>query len=73
VVDADGSQPFNLPLSMVLGKMPQKEYKFTTPVNILNPLILPQDSTVFSVLERVLQLMDVGSKRFLTNKVSLLA
>lgn len=54
---------------MVLGKMPQKVYNFTTPVNVLLPLSLPQGVTVLEVLNRVLRLVDVGSKRFLTNKV----
>ena len=87
---ADGSHPtpFDLPLSLVLGKMPQKVYHFTTPPRVLTPLVLPTivtngggessqtDSTttsspltVRSVLCRVLRLVDVGSKRFLTNKV----
>ena len=42
VVDSDGSVPFDLPLSMVLGKMPQKVYTFTTPASTLVPLTLPQ-------------------------------
>ena len=33
------------------------------------PLSLPTDATVPSALERVLRLLSVGSKRFLTNKV----
>ena len=69
VVDKDGSTPFDMPLSLVLGKMPQKSFKFTSPKKILTPFILPADATVSSVLNRVLRLVDVGSKRFLTNKV----
>lgn len=69
VVDKDGNIPFDLPLSMVLGKMPQKVYNFVTPVNTLIPLALPQGISVLEVLQRVLRLVDVGSKRFLTNKV----
>lgn len=70
VVDSkDGSVPFDLPLSLVLGKMPQKEFRFSAPVRVLRPLSLPADVRVGSALERVLRLLDVGSKRFLTNKV----
>ena len=92
--DCSHPTPFDLPLSLVLGKMPQKVYRFTTPPKVLNPLLLPQTITtggdngpvdeqtsqksnsstttrlsVRSVLCRVLRLVDVGSKRFLTNKV----
>ena len=89
--------PFDLPLSLVLGKMPQKVYHFTTPPRVLTPLVLPLTTTststtsvgqvdssnsqttgatttspltVKAVLCRVLRLVDVGSKRFLTNKVT---
>ena len=34
------------------------------------PLVLPDGETVRSSLDRVLRLLSVGSKRFLTNKVS---
>jgi len=53
----------------VLGKMPQKTYHFTTPPAVARPLALPAGVTVRAVLDRVLRLVDVGSKRFLTNKV----
>jgi phosphoribosylformylglycinamidine synthase len=69
VEDKDGQTPFNMPLSLVLGKMPQKAFNFTTPTPILQPLSIPTSETVISALERVLRLLDVGSKRFLTNKV----
>ena len=69
VYDKDGSTPFNMPLSLVLGKMPQKKFSFQTIPEILKPLILPDDITVSAALHRVLKLLDVGSKRYLTNKV----
>ena len=70
VVDTrDGSVPFDLPLSLVLGKMPQKTFSFTTPARVLRELSLPAGLTVAAALDRVLRLLDVGSKRFLTNKV----
>jgi phosphoribosylformylglycinamidine synthase len=67
--EVDGSTPFNLPLSLVLGKMPQKTFEFSTPPKVLNALVFPENITIHSALERVLRLLDVGSKRFLTNKV----
>jgi phosphoribosylformylglycinamidine synthase len=69
VEDADGSTPFKMPLSLVLGKMPQKTFTFTSPQRVLQPLAIPAGETFLSALERVFQLLDVGSKRFLTNKV----
>jgi phosphoribosylformylglycinamidine synthase len=68
-VAADGSTPFYMPLSLVLGKMPQKEFYFSTPTRTLFPLHFPGDITAAAALDRVLRLVDVGSKRFLTNKV----
>ncbi len=65
----DDSVPFDLPLSAVLGKMPQKTYHSTTQRRSLLPLTFPADITALSALERVLRLVDVGSKRFLTSKV----
>ncbi len=69
--DGTESYPFNMPLSLVLGKMPQKCFTFTSPDYAINrkPLALPAGLTVLEALERVLKLVDVGSKRFLTNKV----
>ena len=64
-----GDTPFDLPLSLVLGKMPQKEFRFETCVSSLRPLTLPNEVTPLIALSRVLRLLDVGSKRFLTNKV----
>ena len=70
VTDKDGNTVFDLPLSLVLGKMPQKSFTFNTPQSTLLPLTLPAGITVPDVLDRVLRLVDVGSKRFLTNKVA---
>jgi phosphoribosylformylglycinamidine synthase len=65
----DGTIPFDLPLSLVLGKMPQKEFHFVSSQTSTRALSLPADTTFTSALDRVLRLVDVGSKRFLTNKV----
>ncbi len=65
----DGSTPVNLELSKVLGEMPQKTFHLERVHPRLEPLNLPDDITVKKALERVLRLVSVGSKRFLTNKV----
>ncbi len=66
---ADGSTPVNLELDHVLGKMPQKTFTSDRAGLRGEEVSLPQGLTVRSALERVLRLMSVGSKRFLTNKV----
>jgi phosphoribosylformylglycinamidine synthase len=67
--DDTGATPFDLPLSLVLGKMPQKQYSFDTPLPVLRPLVVRSDLGVGEALDRVLRLPDVGSKRWLTTKV----
>ncbi len=65
----DDSTPVNLELSKVLGKMPQKTFHLERIPRELPPLSLPRELTVEEALQRVLRLLSVGSKRFLTNKV----
>jgi phosphoribosylformylglycinamidine synthase len=65
----DGSTPVNLELSKVLGEMPQKTFRLARINQRLEPLKLPEDITVRGAIDRVLRLVSVGSKRFLTNKV----
>lgn len=65
----DGSTPVNLELSKVLGDMPQKTFTLDRRQNNLQPLEFPRGLTVRKALDRVLRLLSVGSKRFLTNKV----
>jgi phosphoribosylformylglycinamidine synthase len=67
--EIDDSTPVNLDLSKILGEMPQKVFKIERIKPELEPLKLPVDITINNVLERVLRLVSVGSKRFLTNKV----
>ena len=66
--DIDGSTPENLELAKVLGDMPQKIYNLNRKKTSLTPLDLSHDLTVRAALDRVLRLLSVGSKRFLTNK-----
>ena len=49
---SDGTTPFDLPLELVLGKMPQKTFTFTTPTVSLKPLMLPNGLTVRGALDR---------------------
>ncbi len=65
----DNSTPENLELAKVLGDMPQKVFTLDRKQTQLKPLVLPKDLTVRNALDRVLRLVSVGSKRFLTNKV----
>ena len=67
--ETDKSTPENLELAKVLGDMPQKVFKLDRKKPALTPLTLPKDLTVRKALDRVLRLLSVGSKRFLTNKV----
>ena len=61
--------PVNLDLGKVLGDMPQKTFELKRKPLTCRPLELPQGLTVREALERVLRLVSVGSKRFLTSKV----
>ncbi len=67
--ELDNSTPVDLQLDDVLGDMPQKTFTSNRVKPILSPLQLPDDLTARQALERVLRLLSVGSKRFLTTKV----
>jgi phosphoribosylformylglycinamidine synthase len=67
--EKDGSTPVNLDLEKVLGDMPQKTFTLDRIQADTEPLNLPEGITVRDALDRVLRLVSVGSKRFLTNKV----
>lgn len=66
-----GAAVVDLDLEAVLGDLPQKTFIDDRVVPTLQPLVMPQltETTVFEALRRVLSLMTVGSKRFLTTKV----
>ena len=66
---ADGSTPVDLPLELVLGKMPQKTFTDSHMDTKLQPFSLPAGTTVMDAVDRVLRLLSVGSKRFLVHKV----
>ena len=67
--EKDGATPVNLNLRKVLGEMPRKTFIFVRKKPELQTLRLPENLSVKDALERVLRLLSVGSKRFLTNKV----
>lgn len=69
VADFGESVVENLSLEKVLGDMPQKTYSLERIPLFTQPLRLPEDLSVAEALDRVLRLVSVGSKRFLTNKV----
>ncbi|XP_029677552.1 phosphoribosylformylglycinamidine synthase isoform X2 [Formica exsecta] len=66
----DGSKhPVNLELEVILGKMPRKIFNLDKISSQKFPMKLPNELTVLNVLDRVLRLPSVASKRYLTNKV----
>ncbi|MEJ2203412.1 MAG: phosphoribosylformylglycinamidine synthase [Gemmatimonadota bacterium] len=67
--ERDGSRPVDMELDHVLGAMPQKTFELERIPPTVEPLSLPEDLTVQGALDRVLRLLSVGSKRFLTSKV----
>ncbi len=67
--ETDGSAPVNLHLDKILGDMPRKTFRLDRVKRELRPLKLAEGLTVREALDRVLRLVSVGSKRFLTNKV----
>ncbi|KAH8404357.1 hypothetical protein KR222_004912 [Zaprionus bogoriensis] len=64
-----GPPPFDLELSHVLGSMPKRIYELTEVPIPRQKLKLPDNMHIADALERVLSIVAVGSKRFLTNKV----
>jgi phosphoribosylformylglycinamidine synthase len=67
--ERDGSTPVDLVLDHVLGEVPQKTFELDRKQPILEPLTLPPGTDTVRALDRVLRLLSVGSKRFLTTKV----
>ncbi|MGD0281256.1 MAG: phosphoribosylformylglycinamidine synthase [Dissulfurispiraceae bacterium] len=65
---ADGTVAERLSLEKVLGDMPRKVFRMERLPGHAQPLDLT-DVTLEDALDRVLRLVSVGSKRFLTNKV----
>ena len=64
-----GETAVDLDLELVLGELPKKPFVDHPVAAVLKPLVLPEQLTVMQALDRVLRLLSVGSKRFLTSKV----
>lgn len=65
----EGNNVVDMDLEAVLGDLPQKHFVDSRVSLQTTPIRLPKGCTVGNVLRRVLSLMTVGSKRFLTTKV----
>ena len=65
----DDSTPVDIGIKELLGNIPQKTFNDNRSVPALSPFVPPGGLTVREALDRVLRLVSVGSKRFLTNKV----
>ena len=66
---SDDSTPVDIELDALLGGIPQKTFTDSYSNGATKPVLLPRDISVRDALKRVLRLVSVGSKRFLTNKV----
>jgi phosphoribosylformylglycinamidine synthase len=70
VIDSkDDIIPVELPLSDILGKLPQKTFKSDHPKRIFNPPVLPNDITLEKAIQITFQQLSVGSKGFLVHKI----
>ncbi|XP_045446470.1 phosphoribosylformylglycinamidine synthase [Melitaea cinxia] len=67
--DVKPKLPYDLHLEAVLGNMPRKTFDLKQDKRTKLPLSLPKDISVENALNRVLRLVNVASKRYLTNKV----
>jgi phosphoribosylformylglycinamidine synthase len=65
----DNSTPVDIAITELLGDIPQKTFSDSRTIPALSPFVPPVSLTVREALHRVLRLVSVGSKRFLTNKV----
>ncbi|MFV0435774.1 MAG: phosphoribosylformylglycinamidine synthase [Desulfopila sp.] len=66
---SDDSTPVDIDIEALLGKIPQKTFTDSRRPLAASPVSLPPALTVKAALAKVLRLLSVGSKRFLTNKV----
>jgi len=65
----DNTMPVDIEIPELLGKIPQKTFTDSRTCPALSPFVPPKGMDVREALNRVLRLVSVGSKRFLTNKV----
>lgn len=67
--DKNDTTSVDMPLDKMMGELPQNTFTDYRLPSTLAPIDIPQDITVSDALDRVLRLLAVGSKRFITNKV----
>ena len=65
----DDSTPVNIEIPELLGNIPQKTFSDSRTIPTLSPFAPPVGLGLRDALNRVLRLVSVGSKKFLTNKV----
>ncbi|SHO48099.1 phosphoribosylformylglycinamidine synthase [Desulfopila aestuarii] len=65
----DDTTPVDIDIEALLGKIPQKTFVDSRKKLGTTPVTLPANVEVKAALAKVLRLLSVGSKRFLTNKV----
>ncbi|MDY0390110.1 MAG: phosphoribosylformylglycinamidine synthase [Desulfobulbus oligotrophicus] len=65
----NNTTPVNIEIPALLGNIPQKTFTDTRVTSALSPFVPPRSMNVREALHKVLRLISVGSKRFLTNKV----
>ena len=65
----DNTFPVDIEIPELLGNIPQKTFNDNRTVPALSPFVPPGKLGIREALHRVLRLVSVGSKRFLTNKV----
>ncbi len=66
---SNGSTPVDIEIDRLLGKLPRKTFSDSTVLPARSAFVVPEKLTLREALARVLRLLSVGSKRFLTNKV----
>jgi len=70
LIDSEkNNTPVELELEKILGKMPQKTFKFEHKQKYLDPVKIPEDLSLEKIIEKVFSLPSVGSKEYLVNKV----
>ncbi len=65
----DNTNPVNLPLADILGKLPRKKFVSDHLPVILKPLVIPEELTFEKALQMIFTLLSVCSKGFLVHKV----
>lgn len=59
----------DLELEKILGKMPQKTFKFNSTHNYFNPIKIPNNLSIENIIKKIFKLPSVGSKGCFVRKV----